>query len=171
MQEHAQSNHQQLPDMPLRNTNLDLPSTIFSRRPISFFPFPFSHYTMGKGKNHDRKANPGFGKVKSKTGTSTGEFTLKRVKGQFRTSPPLFFLHHFHTDTHPPPGENFYRDAKSASRVKMLNGGKAVRDRDGKIVEAAAFQKGEKEAEPGRVKPDRRWFGKQPFILFNIKVR
>lgn len=41
----------------------------------------------------------------------------------------------------------------------MLNGGKAVRDRDGKIVEAAAFQKGEKEAEPGRVKPDRRWFG------------
>ncbi|OWZ66939.1 nucleolar GTP-binding protein 2 [Cryptococcus neoformans] len=91
---------------------------------------------MGKGKNHDRKANPGFGKVKSKSGTSTGEFTLKRVKG-----------------------ENFYRDAKSASRVKMLNGGKAVRDRDGKIVEAAAFQKGEKEAEPGRVKPDRRWFG------------
>lgn len=43
----------------------------------------------------------------------------------------------------------------------MLNGGKAVRDRDGKIVEAAAFQKGEKDAEPGRVKPDRRWFGKQ----------
>lgn len=42
---------------------------------------------MGKGKNHDRKANPGFGKVKSKSGTSTGEFTLKRVKGQFRTSP------------------------------------------------------------------------------------
>ncbi|KIR54428.1 nucleolar GTP-binding protein 2 [Cryptococcus gattii Ru294] len=91
---------------------------------------------MGKGKNHDRKANPGFGKVKSKSGTSSGEFTLKRVKG-----------------------ENFYRDAKSAARVKMLNGGKAVRDRDGKIVEAAAFQKGEKEAEPGRVKPDRRWFG------------
>ena len=41
----------------------------------------------------------------------------------------------------------------------MLNGGKAVRDRDGKIIQAAAFQKGEKETEPGRVKPDRRWFG------------
>ena len=41
----------------------------------------------------------------------------------------------------------------------MLNGGKAVRDRDGKIVQAAAFQKGEKDAPPGRVKPDRRWFG------------
>ena len=41
----------------------------------------------------------------------------------------------------------------------MLNGGKAVRDRDGKIIKAAAFQAGEKEAKPGRVAPDRRWFG------------
>ena len=56
-------------------------------------------------------------------------------------------------------GENFYRDAKKASKVKMLNGGKAVRDKDGKIIEAAAFQKGEKDAKPGRVMPDRRWFG------------
>ncbi|CAE6531021.1 unnamed protein product [Rhizoctonia solani] len=56
-------------------------------------------------------------------------------------------------------GENFYRDAKSAARVKMLNGGKAVRDRDGKIIKAAAFQKGEDETKPGRVQPDRRWFG------------
>lgn len=46
----------------------------------------------------------------------------------------------------------------------MLNGGKAVRDKDGKIVEAAAFQKGEKEAEPGRIKPDRRWFGEHSCI-------
>lgn len=52
----------------------------------------------------------------------------------------------------------------------MLNGGKAVRDRDGKIVEAAAFQKGEKEAEPGRVKPDRRWFGKQPALIIGVVV-
>lgn len=56
-------------------------------------------------------------------------------------------------------GENFYRDAKKASKVKMLNGGKAVRDKDGKIIQAAAFQKGEKDAPPGRVQPDRRWFG------------
>ncbi|EIW68598.1 hypothetical protein TREMEDRAFT_31855 [Tremella mesenterica DSM 1558] len=90
---------------------------------------------MAKGKNHDRKANPGFGKVKSKSG-STGEFNLKRVKG-----------------------ENFYRDAKGAARVKMLSGGKAVRDKDGKIIQAAAFQKGEDEAKPGRIQPDRRWFG------------
>lgn len=41
----------------------------------------------------------------------------------------------------------------------MLNGGKAVRDKDGKIIQAAAFQKGEDETKPGRVQPDRRWFG------------
>ncbi|KAF8603363.1 NGP1NT-domain-containing protein [Ceratobasidium sp. AG-I] len=69
-------------------------------------------------------------------GTPGGKITLKRVKG-----------------------ENFYRDAKSAARVKMLNGGKAVRDKDGKIIKAAAFQKGEDETKPGRVQPDRRWFG------------
>lgn len=39
----------------------------------------------------------------------------------------------------------------------MLNGGKAVRDKDGKIIQAAAFQS--KEATPGRIQPDRRWFG------------
>ncbi|EPQ60015.1 NGP1NT-domain-containing protein [Gloeophyllum trabeum ATCC 11539] len=56
-------------------------------------------------------------------------------------------------------GENFYRDAKAASRLKMMNGGKPVRDRKGKIVQAAEFQKGEDETKPGRVQPDRRWFG------------
>ncbi|KAF8492829.1 NGP1NT-domain-containing protein [Russula emetica] len=56
-------------------------------------------------------------------------------------------------------GENFYRNAKQVKRLKMLSGGKAVRDRDGKIIQAAAFQKGEDETTPGRVQPDRRWFG------------
>jgi nuclear GTP-binding protein len=56
-------------------------------------------------------------------------------------------------------GENFYRNAKQVKRLKMLTGGKAVRDRDGKIIQAAAFQKGEDETTPGRVQPDRRWFG------------
>ncbi|KAF8640751.1 hypothetical protein AX17_000402 [Amanita inopinata Kibby_2008] len=41
----------------------------------------------------------------------------------------------------------------------MLAGGKPVRDKDGKIIQAAAFQKGESETKPGRVQPDRRWFG------------
>lgn len=56
-------------------------------------------------------------------------------------------------------GENFYRNAKQIGRLKMLTGGKAVRDKDGKIIQAAAFQKGEDETKPGRVQPDRRWFG------------
>ena len=56
-------------------------------------------------------------------------------------------------------GENFYRDAKKVNRLKMLNGGKPVYNREGKIVQAAAFQKTEAETQPGRVQPDRRWFG------------
>ena len=62
-------------------------------------------------------------------------------------------------------GENFYRNAKQVSRLKMLNSGKAVRDKDGKIIQAAAFQKGEDETKPGRVQPDRRWFGAFPTSL------
>ena len=61
-------------------------------------------------------------------------------------------------------GENFYRDAKKAAKVKMLSGGKPVYGRDGKIVEAAAFQKTETDAKPGRIQPDRRWFGE--LLLF-----
>ncbi|KAG7571166.1 hypothetical protein FFLO_00839 [Filobasidium floriforme] len=97
---------------------------------------------MGKGKNHVKTPTASAGK----SGGNKGEFTLKRVKG-----------------------ENFYRDAKSASRVKMLNGGKAVRDRDGKITQSAAFQKTEKEMgnEMGRVQPDRRWFGNTRVISQN----
>ncbi|KAG9001322.1 GTPase required for pre-60S ribosomal subunit nuclear export and maturation [Tulasnella sp. 427] len=56
-------------------------------------------------------------------------------------------------------GESFYRNAKQAARVKLLTGGKPIRDRTGKIIQAAAFQKGEEFAKPGRVQPDRRWFG------------
>ncbi|KAG0148210.1 hypothetical protein CROQUDRAFT_41630 [Cronartium quercuum f. sp. fusiforme G11] len=56
-------------------------------------------------------------------------------------------------------GENFYRDASKAKRVKMLSndGGKAIRDKDGKIIKAAAFQSSD--APAGRIQPDRRWFG------------
>lgn len=61
-------------------------------------------------------------------------------------------------------GENFYRDAKKVNRLKMLNGGKPVYDRDGKIIQAAAFQKTEAETTPGRVQPDKRWFGVCLFV-------
>lgn len=58
-------------------------------------------------------------------------------------------------------GENFYRDANKAKRVKLLskNGiaSKAIRDKDGNIIQAQEFQSSE--AKPGRVQPDRRWFG------------
>ncbi|KAF5369521.1 hypothetical protein D9758_002588 [Tetrapyrgos nigripes] len=73
---------------------------------------------------------------KTRSSTSSSNISLKKVKG-----------------------ENFYRNAKQVSRLKMLNGGKPVRDKDGKIIQAAAFQKGEDETKPGRVQPDRRWFG------------
>lgn len=63
-------------------------------------------------------------------------------------------------------GVNFYRDAKQVGRLKMLSGGKAVRDKDGKIIQAAAFQKGEDETKPGRVQPDRRWFGACMEIIY-----
>ncbi|KAF9642503.1 NGP1NT-domain-containing protein [Thelephora ganbajun] len=56
-------------------------------------------------------------------------------------------------------GENFYHNAKTAGRLKMMKGGKPIYDRNGKMVQAAAFQKGEDETTPGRVQPDRRWFG------------
>ncbi|KAF9469566.1 NUC091 domain-containing protein [Collybia nuda] len=75
-------------------------------------------------------------KTRSSSSTSASKVSLARVKG-----------------------ENFYRTAKQVARLKLLNGGKAVRDKDGKIIQAAAFQKGEDETKPGRVQPDRRWFG------------
>ena len=78
------------------------------------------------------KKSPSSGKTRS----SSSDVSLKKVKG-----------------------ENFYRNAKQVGRLKMLNSGKAVRDKDGKVIQAAAFQKGEDETAPGRVQPDRRWFG------------
>ncbi|KAG0263424.1 GTPase required for pre-60S ribosomal subunit nuclear export and maturation [Mortierella polycephala] len=54
-------------------------------------------------------------------------------------------------------GENFYRDAKAAKQVQLLKGGRAIRNAQGKIIKAAAFQS--KVVEPGRVAPNRKWFG------------
>ncbi|OAD67333.1 hypothetical protein PHYBLDRAFT_97742, partial [Phycomyces blakesleeanus NRRL 1555(-)] len=54
-------------------------------------------------------------------------------------------------------GENFYRDAKKVKYVKMLKGGKATRDAQGRIVKAADFQSSE--AVTARVAPNRKWFG------------
>ncbi|KAF9357209.1 GTPase required for pre-60S ribosomal subunit nuclear export and maturation [Mortierella sp. AD094] len=54
-------------------------------------------------------------------------------------------------------GENFYRDAKAAKQVQLLKGGKAIRNAQGKVIKAASFQS--KVVEPGRVAPNRKWFG------------
>ncbi|CED84206.1 ngp1nt-domain-containing protein [Phaffia rhodozyma] len=81
-------------------------------------------------------AKTGVSGTKKKRGGEQGEFTLKRVKG-----------------------ENFYVNAHAARKKKLLTGGKAIRDRDGKITEQAAFQKGEEDAPNGRVQADKRWFG------------
>lgn len=61
-------------------------------------------------------------------------------------------------------GENFYRDVKKISKLNLLKSGKPVRDKEGNIIQAAAFQKGEAETKPGRVQPDRRWFGMYCFL-------
>ncbi|KAE8233918.1 hypothetical protein CF326_g1032 [Tilletia indica] len=57
-------------------------------------------------------------------------------------------------------GQNFYRDAKKAKVVKLhaKNGiaSKAIRDKDGKVIQHTEFQSSE--AKPGRIQPDRRWF-------------
>lgn len=59
-------------------------------------------------------------------------------------------------------GQNVYRaDEKKANMLKMLTEtGNAKRNKDGKIVKEAAFQS--KDAQPGRVQADRRWFGESP---------
>ena len=66
-------------------------------------------------------------------------------------------------------GENFYRTAKQVARLKLLNSGKPIRDKNGNIIQAAAFQKGERDVKPGRVQPDRRWFGECHFMRYRAK--
>ncbi|BFZ63133.1 GTPase required for pre-60S ribosomal subunit nuclear export and maturation [Saitoella coloradoensis] len=62
-------------------------------------------------------------------------------------------------------GENFYRDAKKVAKVNMFKDGKAVRNAQGEIIEAASFQS--KEIPKARVQPDRRWFGNTRVIAQN----
>ncbi|KAF9974182.1 GTPase required for pre-60S ribosomal subunit nuclear export and maturation [Actinomortierella ambigua] len=54
-------------------------------------------------------------------------------------------------------GENFYRDAKKARQVQLLKSGRPIRNAQGKIIKEAEYQS--KTAEPGRVAPNRKWFG------------
>ncbi|OAD03261.1 hypothetical protein MUCCIDRAFT_142739 [Mucor lusitanicus CBS 277.49] len=54
-------------------------------------------------------------------------------------------------------GENFYRDAKKIKYINMLKGGKATRNSQGRIIQAAEFQS--TEVKTARVAPNRKWFG------------
>lgn len=54
-------------------------------------------------------------------------------------------------------GENFYRDAKKVKHLQMYKSGRAVRNAQGDIVQAAALQL--TDAPTARVDPNRRWFG------------
>ncbi|KAK0624619.1 NUC091 domain-containing protein [Bombardia bombarda] len=53
-------------------------------------------------------------------------------------------------------GENFYRTAKKVKTVNMYTAGQAHRNKEGKIVQAAAFQS--REAPSAVIEPNRRWF-------------
>ncbi|ABN65399.2 nuclear/nucleolar GTP-binding protein 2 [Scheffersomyces stipitis CBS 6054] len=54
-------------------------------------------------------------------------------------------------------GENFYRDAKKVKHLQMYKSGRAVRNAQGEIVQAAALQS--TDAPTARVDPNRKWFG------------
>ncbi|XP_065062215.1 uncharacterized protein LOC135689042 [Rhopilema esculentum] len=51
------------------------------------------------------------------------------------------------------------RSKATVKRLKMYKSGKPTRDKDGKIIEAAEFQKRVKSGEVARVAPNRKWFG------------
>ncbi|KAL2129455.1 hypothetical protein VTI74DRAFT_7795 [Chaetomium olivicolor] len=53
-------------------------------------------------------------------------------------------------------GENFYRSAKKIKTLNILKEGKAIRNKDGKIVKAASYQS--REVPKAVVEPNRRWF-------------
>ncbi|OMJ13073.1 Nucleolar GTP-binding protein 2 [Smittium culicis] len=55
-------------------------------------------------------------------------------------------------------GENFYHDRKKVAYLNMLKTGRPIRNKDGKIVKAAAFQN--RNVDPvARILPNRKWFG------------
>ncbi|KAI9887994.1 MAG: GTPase required for pre-60S ribosomal subunit nuclear export and maturation [Watsoniomyces obsoletus] len=54
-------------------------------------------------------------------------------------------------------GENFYRNAKKLKTLRMFKEGKAQRDANGKVVQAASYQS--RETHKARIEPNRKWFG------------
>lgn len=56
-------------------------------------------------------------------------------------------------------GANFYHQGNKLKLLQMRRGGKASRDKKGRIVQDAKFMKSTPDAPVARVQPDRRWFG------------
>ncbi|KAK4462184.1 putative nucleolar GTP-binding protein [Cladorrhinum samala] len=53
-------------------------------------------------------------------------------------------------------GENFYRSAKKIKTLNVLKEGKAIRNKEGKVVKAASFQS--REVPKAVIEPNRKWF-------------
>jgi len=56
------------------------------------------------------------------------------------------------------------RTKATVKRLQMYKGGKAIRNKQGKIVQAAEFQSSVKSGEVARVEPNRKWFGNTKVI-------
>jgi len=56
------------------------------------------------------------------------------------------------------------RTKATVKRLQMYKGGKAIRNKAGKIVQAAEFQSSVKSGEVARVEPNRKWFGNTKVI-------
>lgn len=54
-------------------------------------------------------------------------------------------------------GESFYRDAKRVKQLNMFKEGKAQRNKDGKIIQAASYQS--RDVPTAVIEPNRKWFG------------
>ncbi|KAK3396333.1 nucleolar GTP-binding protein 2 [Sordaria brevicollis] len=53
-------------------------------------------------------------------------------------------------------GENFYRSAKKIKALNVLKEGKAIRNKEGKVVKAASYQS--RDVPTAVIEPNRRWF-------------
>lgn len=53
-------------------------------------------------------------------------------------------------------GENFYRSAKKIKTLNVLKEGRAIRNKEGKVVKAASYQS--KEVPKAVIEPNRKWF-------------
>ena len=62
-------------------------------------------------------------------------------------------------------GENFYRDVKKIKTLNMFKDGKAQRNAQGKVTQAASYQS--RDIPKARVEPNRKWFGNTRVISQN----